>query len=281
MSDPNKWKEICESERSVLLDAASLCRPLRAMPMSPIDNFYAYISSLVPLGTEEQLRNSDVLGKVLMLGIVSATEHYFRTILSGLIHICPVVRNRAASQAIPFGALEYYSNASIGLAIFEHLSLADPKEIQKLTSKLIGFQVEQESSAKAAFVEFDKLCQIRHAAVHSRGDLSLKNLQDLGMEVTAGRPLAIHFELSSLHTAASICQNVVRAYNRLAYRKTVEAWIGEHLLTGVWAQDRVRFTPLFELFHSCNDGRGYSNAYLAHRPLTPIVTRVLSRVPAR
>ena len=264
MSEPDKWKEICESERSVSLNATSVCRPLRAMPMSPIDSFYAYIGGIIPLGKEEQLRDSDVLGKVLVLGIVSATEHYFRAVLSGLIHICPLARRRAASHTIPFGALEYYSNSNMGLAIFEHLSLADPKEIQKLTDKLVGFKVDQESSAKAAFLEFDKLCQIRHAAVHSRGDLSLKNLQDLGMGITAGRLLAIHFELSSLHAAASICQNVVRAYNRLAYRKTIEAWIGQHLLTGVWAQDRPRFTPLFELFHSRNDGRGYSNAYLGN-----------------
>lgn len=246
--------------------------------MSPIDNFYAYISTLVPLGTEEQLRNSEALGKALMLGIVSATEHYFRSILSGLIHVCPVARSRAASQTIPFGALGYYSSSSIGLAIFEHVSLADAKEIQKLTHKLLGFQVDQESSAKAAFLEFDKLCQIRHAAIHSRGDLSLKNLQELGIATNAGNPLAIHFELSSLHAAASICQNVVRAYNRLAYRKTVQGWIGERLLNGIWADDKIRFTPLFELFHSRNDARGYANAYLAHRPLSSIIAKALSRV---
>jgi len=276
VSDPERWKDVCESERSVSLDAASVCRPLRATPLSPIDNFYAYISTLVPLGTEEQLSNNDALGKALMLGIVSATEHYFRSILSGLIHACPVVRGRAASQTIPFGALGYYSRESIGLAIFEHVSLADAREIQKLTSKLLGFQVEQENSAKAAFLEFDKLCQIRHAAIHSRGDLSLKNLQELGIAANAGNPLAIHFELSSLHASASICQNVVRAYNRLAYRKTVEGWIGERLLTGNWAHDKIMFAPLFELFHSRKDARGYPNSYLAHRPLSSIIARALS-----
>ncbi len=216
-----------------------------------------------------------------MLGTVSATEHYFRSILSGLIRICPVARTRAASQAVPFGALEYYSSADMGLAIFEHLSLADPKEIQKLTLRLIGFQIDQDSSTKAAFLEFDKLCQIRHAAVHSRGDLSLKNLQDLGIGVTAGGLMAIHLELSSLHSAASVCQNVVRSYNRLAYRKTVEGWLGEHLLSGVWMQDRPRFARLFELFHSRNDGRGYSNAYLAHRSLVPTMAKVLAKAPAK
>ena len=48
-------------------------RPLRTVPLSPIDNFYSYLSSLVPLGTEEQLKNSDAFGRGLMLGIVSAT----------------------------------------------------------------------------------------------------------------------------------------------------------------------------------------------------------------
>ena len=70
-------------------DAPSVCRPLRAVPVSPIDSFYSYIGSLVPLGKEEKPKASDVLGKVLMLGIVSATEHYFRAVLAGSIRVCP------------------------------------------------------------------------------------------------------------------------------------------------------------------------------------------------
>ncbi len=149
-----------------------------------------------------------------------------------------------------------------------------------MTLKLVGFQIDQDSSAKAAFAEFDKLCQIRHAAVHARGDLSLKNLRDLGMEATRGRLLAIHLELSSLHAAASICQNVVRAYNRLAFGNTVELWIGQRLLSGTWEKDGERFTSLFALFHSRNDRRGYSNAYHAHRALVPIVAKALAGPPA-
>jgi hypothetical protein len=277
VSDHLKWVEVCEPERSVNLDASRACTPLRTALASPIDNFYSYLATLIPLGTEEQLRTNDALGKALLLGVVSAVEHYFRAVLSGLTYLCPLVRQKASSLVVPFGAMEYYSREDIGLALFENSSLADSIEVLKFTQKLLGIQVQQNSSISAALAEYDKLCQLRHAAVHSRGDLAHKNLQSLGIKSTTGR-LAIRVELSTLHSSAAVCQNVVRAYNRLIYKKTLEAWIGNRVLSGNWKQDKARFAPIFNLFHSQQDGQGYANAYLAYRGFLPLLTSALTTV---
>jgi hypothetical protein len=271
-----RWVEICEQERAVALDASSVCHPVSTPSASPIDNFYAYVATLIPLGDAKRLASNDALGKALLLGIVSATEHYFRAVLAGLIHACPLTRKQAASLSLSFGAVDYYSREDLGLGLFEHASLASAGEIRKHTQKLIGVQISQDASAEAAFEEYEKLCQLRHAAVHARGDLSHQNLQELGVNLTSGR-LGIKVELPALHSAAAVCQNVVRAYNRLLYRKTVERWIAERVFSGSWLTDRDRFDQIWALFHSRSDGLVYMNAYHTYRNLLPTLSAVLTK----
>ena len=78
---------------------------MAAGPASPIDNFYNCVSSIILIGTEEALHSNEALGKVLLLGVVSASEHFFRAILAGLVYICPVVRKKAESLTLSLGGL--------------------------------------------------------------------------------------------------------------------------------------------------------------------------------
>lgn len=131
MSDLLPWTSVCEQERSITVDVSAMCIPLRAGPTSPIDNFYGYIESVVILGEPTPLSNNDALGRVLLLGVVSATEHYFRALLSKLVYLCPLVRAQASSLTLSLGALDYYTPADLGLALLEHASLATAGELQK------------------------------------------------------------------------------------------------------------------------------------------------------
>jgi hypothetical protein len=138
VSDAPLWACICEREQSITLDPITLCSPLASEPTSPIDNFYNYVAAVIPIGGEEDLRKNDALGKVLLLGVVSASEHFFRAVLAGLVYICPLVRKKAESLTLSLGAVEYYAKPDLGLALFEHVSLATAGEIQKQTQRLIG-----------------------------------------------------------------------------------------------------------------------------------------------
>lgn len=277
MSEIPRWAAVCEQERTVTLDPSSVCSSLQTVPVSPIDDFYTYLASLIPLGSEQGLRDNGALGKVLLLGIVSATEHYFRAALSGLVDSCPLVRKKAAALPLSFGALDYYLPKDLGLALLENVSLATAGEVRKQTQRVVGIDTHQDLSTDAALSQYEKVCQLRHAAAHARGDLGHQNLQELGVSTSGGR-LALTIEFSAFHAAAAVCQNVVRSYNRLLYRKSVERWMTEKVLSGRWEEDRVRFSALYDLFYSGKDSLGPSNAYHAYRNLLPTLRKVLRTV---
>lgn len=274
MSDLLPWTSVCEQERSITVDVSAMCIPLRAGPTSPIDNFYGYIESVVILGEPTPLSNNDALGRVLLLGVVSATEHYFRALLSKLVYLCPLVRAQASSLTLSLGALDYYTPADLGLALLEHASLATAGELQKQSLRLIGIDIRQDPSTAAALLEYEKLCQFRHAAAHARGDLGHQNLRELGVAADSGR-LSLKIEFATFQSAAAICQNIVRAYNRLLYRKTVERWIAERVLQGSWEDDRSLYSGLFQVCYSKNDLQSPKTAYQSYRSLLPIIRRAV------
>ncbi len=277
MSDTPRWASVCEREHSVVLDPSKVCSPVAVAAVSPIDDFYTHVASLIPIGREEELKSNSALGKVLLLGIVSATEHYFRALISGLVQVCPVVRRQAASLPLSFGALDYYRREDLGLALLEHVSLATAGEVRKQTQRLLGVDTKQDASTDAALTEYEKLCQLRHAAVHAHGELSHQNLHELGVTAGAGR-LALRIELPGFHAAADVCHNVVRSYNRLLYRKTLEHWIGEKVLSGSWKEDRVRFAGVHTLFYSRRDAKGVAIAYNAYRSFLPTLRKALAGI---
>lgn len=276
MSSASDWMSVCALEHSVSLDANKVCTPVARVTISPIDDFYAHLAALIPLGGEQELRNNTALGGVLLLGVVSATEQYFRALIAGLVRVCPVVRKLAAPLPLSFGALDYYRPDELGLALLEHVSLATAGEVRKQTQKLLGIDTKQESSTDAALKEYEKLCQLRHAAVHAHGELGHQNLQELGFLSSPGR-LALRIELPGFHSAADVCNNVVRAYNRLLYRRTVERWIGEKALHGTWGEDAVIFTAAHALFYSRTDAEGPGVPYNAYRKFLPTLKKALAK----
>lgn len=278
MSDGQRWMSICGQERSVPLDVKLLCRPLVPEAVSPIDNCYTYLESLIPLGTEQALRDNELLGKVLLLGVVSATEHYFRAVLSRLLSVCPVARKHASSQAIPFGALDYYPSADLGLGLLENISFSTVGEVRKQTQRLTGIDLKSAASLDAALADYEKLCPMRHAAVHAQGDFGHQNLREMGLPLK-GERLVLKVELEGFQLAVAVCQNVVRAYNRTLYRKTIERWFAEKLLIAKWQDDRFKFSALFLLFYSNHDSEGSRKAYDSYRNLLPTLRKSILKAP--
>lgn len=265
MREPS-WCVVCDAESAVRVGVNDLCTDFERAEQSPIDDYYEYVEHVLTLGQEEELEKSSTLGRLVLLGLVSGVETYFRAVLGELLRLCPVAQQCAANQLIPFGAVRHYGPASVALALFDSGSLAGDAEITQKTRKLLGLEIPRGSSLSAALVEFDKICHLRHAAVHARGTLARQNLIALGIEVPS-KPLALEVSLGSLHQAGAACHSAVRAYNRFTYRATVERWIGNGLLSGTWRTDKAAFQPLFELFVSKRDAAGPSRAYDAYRAL--------------
>jgi hypothetical protein len=266
MTDPS-WCVVCAPESAIQVGVGHLCKELKPAKQSPIDDYYEYVEHVLTLGQEEDLKNSSTLGRLVLLGLVSGVETYFRAILAELLRQCPLARRCAADQMIPFGAVSHYGPDSVALALFDTGSLAGADEVVQRTRKLLGLDIPKDSpSLLAALSEYDKICHLRHAAVHARGNLARRNLMALEIGATS-KQLALEVSLAGLHEAGAACHSVVRAYNRFTYRRTVERWIGNDLLSGSWQLDKSSFQPLFDLFRSKRDAVGPARAYDAYRGL--------------
>lgn len=269
MSEPS-WLNVCEPEVAAALSGDAFSGPLEQLQSSPLDDYYGYVEHLLTLGHSAALAASPALGRLLLLGLVGAAEAYFRSVITGVLRLCPVCRANAADQLIPFGAIDYYGSSEVEYGLFDASSLAGAAEIRKRTQNLLGITVKDGSSTAAALAEFDKVCHLRHAAVHARGTLGRGNAAALGLGSSYGRrTLAVTF--GNLQDAGLVCHSAVRAYNRFLYQAVVGRWVGQSVLSGTWASDKDRFAPLFELFRSKKDGVGPVNAYQAYRSLAAAV----------
>ena len=278
MSKPAEWVEVCRSEQSTTFKVASFCADSRLVGQSPIDDLIGYLGSVLRLGTKELLADNDVLGRVLLLGLVSGAEMYFRSVLAKLISVCPLCRSCASSHMLSLAAVDYYGRDDLGFGLLENVSFATQGEVLKQTKKLTGIEWDQKSSVAEAISAFESLSHFRHAAVHARGELSPRNTQELGISGAARKCLIIRFP--ELQEGANVCLNAARAYNRFMYQKVFERWIGHRLFSGEWNADRGRFRKVLALFRAHEDSLG-GPAYAFHlyTKLRPAIQSALKPKP--
>ena len=97
---------VCDASPSVLLSIADACKPHAESRQSPIDDYYDAAESITLVGRQDLLASYAVLGRLLLLGHVGATETYFRTILVGLLNVCPKAKSHAGAQVLPFASVQ-------------------------------------------------------------------------------------------------------------------------------------------------------------------------------
>lgn len=262
MSSTDGWSAVCGPEMAAALAVERFCKLSPALSLSPIDDFISNTGSILTLGRDEELRLQPALGRVLLLGVVSASESYFRNLLARLIDVCPLTRAEASSQVLSLGSVYYYGLTQLGFGLMEGVSFAETAEVRSATKKLTGVDLTGSASLEVALSQYERICQLRHAAAHAHGKLGARNVQRLGLVHSPGRgSMLLSIDLPALHEAAQVCMNTVRAYNLFMFRKLVERWVGNGLLAGVWRSDKLRYAPLFELFHSKSDGQKPRCAY--------------------
>ncbi|MFE2131665.1 hypothetical protein ACFW9X_00170 [Streptomyces sp. NPDC059466] len=237
---------------------------------SPIDAFYGSLGDVLRLGLPDNLAKNDTLGRLLALGIVTGTEAYFRSIFLGLINTCPLVREKVADQLIALGAVDYYGPSKLGMGLFEGVSFASESEIKKRSGTLLGFSWQPNSSLGIALSNFDVVCHIRHASVHSHGVLSRGNAKALGLK-SKEETTQIVLDFAHLQKIALICTSAVREFNLMLYKATVEKWVQNNFLVGAWSADKDLMRRAFDLFRSRVDGTSPRDAYRSYQALQPII----------
>jgi hypothetical protein len=254
-------------EEAVTADVLGILKPFPGSGnANPITEYFRAADSLVRKITDSTYAaDAEMLG-LLLLGVVSAAEFYFRSVLGVAVTVCPLCCRNNDMLQVPIGSFEFYSGSgySHALGAFEHESFADAKRIRTECKKLTGFDLNDDSSANKAIQDFEILCELRHCLIHARGFIGLKTCKALGVEQRSLQKILVGkkeiFELLKLS------HNAVRAFNRFLAESILNRWIDQDLLSGGWKTDKKIFSAVIrEFWIKGNDTFG-SLCLKAYRP---------------
>ncbi|RQP09423.1 MAG: hypothetical protein EAS51_11690, partial [Microbacteriaceae bacterium] len=208
-------------------------------------------------------------GLILAVAAVAAAEDYFRTLLTDLVGVCALTAERVKSMETKLEFVFTSSVADAMRAVLDRESFSSAEAITTWTKKITG-KKDTGLSLKTLLDEYERVCHVRHCAVHSGGYVSQHNARVLGVQagtwISLGSPQAIH-------EIVAVVTGTIRAYNQELFEHTVERWLVEQELMGEWRLDRPAFTRLWNLFRSTRDIQAAAsirpNAYLAYRVVQP------------
>jgi hypothetical protein len=262
------WRlSINQSPQSVMIsDIEGYTTPVVSESISPIDTFYAYSQELLRVGDTEFLRLYPHLGGLLLVGLVSATENYFRDILSSIIAICPIAQAEAAGEMISLGSVIWHDPANALRGAFEHYSFTSSKNILGTCQKYTKIQI---NNSLSVLNEFDKVCELRHGLVHAGACVPGKNAIKLQIPSRRGCTVRINIGFLQLHEAGAVCTNLVTSINFELFDRMVNRWADDWRKLASWnrsdpAKEDILFATIWNLFYSTND----ADKSLIRNPMT-------------
>lgn len=234
---------------------------------APIVEYFEHTQSLIGRLLKPEFRSDEEVLSLILLGVVSAAELYFRSAITVALELCPAARKVAERAVIPIGSVKYYGTSYKWLAMstLEHKSLAGSQEIVGELRRLLGINVEPKSSLATALYGFDLLCEFRHAAVHSRGFLSHKGLCEL--ELAANQIKKLRLSQDVTFDLIKLSHNAVRSFNRYVFHALLQRWLSDRWLIGSWRKDRAKFSKLYSAFAHPDESAFGSDARAAYNSI--------------
>lgn len=219
---------------------------------APIDMYRRAIGEILAYGTSERLEASHFLGRLLVLGIVSAAEGYARAILAASLEICPLARATAAKKAAPIGGLLWHGKTGFSRSVFENSSLASREELVK-AFKDVGLTLD-DANFKSILEDFDSVCHLRHGIVHGDGFLPGRNAVHLDIP-RYENPVRIVVGYAQLQEVASVVTTLVVSINRQLFADMCTRWAVNWRKRSDWAPDQEDrlFRKVWATFHSADE----------------------------
>jgi hypothetical protein len=288
MSAYKRWKEVCRPEASSPFEAKGLCRmEVVRTNVSPLDQYLVSVRSLlIVAGTVLLPQDGTPLanakaeaGRILLLGLVSEVERYFRDTLSSLVLRCPKCAGNVSEETIRMEHVLRLDTKSISAGLFSEVSFASDDAIRKQSERIAGFKIQRNSSLAECIRNYGHLCHLRHASIHAAGKMGTKNLAEIG--ANPAHPHFVSIDHSGFDNAANLCHSLVRAYNRELYVHIILSWMKSAILKGSWNYDKALYSPVYDLFRSKEDNLGPKTAYGAYQSLRYDIRRSLPQTPPK
>lgn len=233
------------------------------MVESPIDEFRRNLAEINKLYLQAEQREEYVpmLGSLVYLGMVSAAEGYFRSLLRRLIREDSACESNAATRTVTYGAAIHHEPALLPESLFEGVSLASAKNVCSELRSLCGIAVPD--SLEQLFQNFEAISQVRHCGIHRFGKLGSQQALRLGIDQhkpLLEKPLALKVE--QLQEIADALQALIHAVNSLCFSEILKRThmaspngrAKDKLYQAVWQQDweedKGRFVLYYDIFAS-------------------------------
>jgi len=252
------WRDsVCRSSAPAsITDIRQYVSALDGQQRSPIDEFYIAVQNLLLLAAPQLLNEHKPLGGLVTVGLVSATENYFRDLFAQIIRICPLAQTKSSGQTVHLGSVVWHRSGYVERGAFEHLSLAGEKNIKESCEKFVDYRLKSKGATANVLVEFDKVCEIRHGIVHSNSFLAGKNALKLKLGYTS-KTLGINMNYANIQESAMICSTLVSSFNRELFEEMAKRWASEWpKFKPLTSDEKVRlFRQLWVLFKSQIDAK--------------------------
>lgn len=184
--------------------------------LSPIDLFIENTKELHKVRADEY---SPVLGNLLLLGYVSASESYIRALIRNLVNNDSYIHTLISEKNVSYAAALHHKKELLPEALLEDFSLASPHNVFDTLKEIIGMKGPRPSEMVRCSLEFKKVCELRHCCVHRFGKLGSKNAVRLGLtENVENIERTIVLNESDIDQIAFIVDNFIRTLNNTIFK---------------------------------------------------------------
>ncbi len=217
---------------------------------SSIDQAFDALLTVTQLAVEVGNQWRPQHGLILTSSAVAAAEDYFRSILTEAVVVCPLCAARVAPLET---RMEFVFSSSVSDAVrgmLDRESFSSRETVMNWARKIAAMNLTDRPSLRIALEEYERVCHVRHCAMHSGGYVSSHNAHAL--DVPAGTWISFN-SAKAIHEIISVVTATLRAFNQMLFETILSSWINENQLTGNWNDDKDRFTPLWCAFRSERD----------------------------
>lgn len=261
------WKDSVNQAIGIarLADVTAYVRSATDSRLSAIDRCYDHIRLLNSIANPTALLATPELGQLVFLGLISATENYFREVMASTLRICGLAKQAASDHTVKWGSVLWHQGNNVEISAFENSSFASSNEIKKSCRNFLAFSIQDSSPLITPLEEFDRLCEIRHSVVHANGYIAGKNAVVLNLPPTTTR-IRASLGFQQLQESALICTSLATTFNSQLFALIGKRWAIEWRTKPDWnpANENSRFEEIWNLFHSAVD----SSAGLIQFPMT-------------
>jgi hypothetical protein len=206
------------------------------------------VGELLRYGSPDRLAQSSFLGRLLVRGIVSAAEAYFRAVLSSCIELCPIAQSIASKKTINLGGLLWHGHVGFSRSAFEHASFTSKEELVRACREYLGISLD-DSTFKSLLDQYEIVCQFRHGIVHGDGLLPGRNAVQLNIK-RYRRPVRIVIGFKQIQDVAAVVNTLVMTFNRQLFGEMCKRWAIEWRQRDDWepALEKSSFTAIWRIF---------------------------------